>query len=55
MIYLCDEASHVMKAMETESAGSRQMIRFSLDVANLQAGIKATLSAAMCTTSMLRV
>jgi hypothetical protein len=33
-----DEPSHVVKAMKPDSTASRQMIRFSLDLANSAAG-----------------
>ncbi len=39
-----DEPSHVVKAMKAESAASRQMIRFSLDVTNTATEIKNMLS-----------
>jgi cysteine desulfurase len=38
-----DEPSHVVKAMKPESAASRQMIRFSLDVSNTADEIKTAL------------
>lgn len=40
-----DEPSHVIKAMKPESAASRQMIRFSLDMANTQTQIKTAFAA----------
>ncbi|MCL4785676.1 MAG: aminotransferase class V-fold PLP-dependent enzyme [Verrucomicrobia bacterium] len=40
-----DEPSHVVKAMKPESAASRQMIRFSLDLGNTATEIKAALPA----------
>ena len=49
-----DEASHVVKAMKPESAASRQMIRFSLDVATTGAEIKKTLAVVGCVTEALR-
>ena len=41
-----EEPSHVIKAMKPESAASRQMIRFSLDVDNSQEEIRETVAAA---------
>ena len=49
-----DEPSHVIKAMKPESGASRQMIRFSLDVATSQADISAALAALLRITKMLR-
>jgi len=40
-----DEPSHVIKAMKPESAASRQMIRFSLDVGNSQEEIREAVAA----------
>ncbi len=40
-----DEPSHVIKAMKPESAASRQMIHFSLDVDNRQEEIRETVAA----------
>jgi cysteine desulfurase len=40
-----DEPSHVIKAMKPESAASRQMIRFSLDVNNSQEEIQEAVAA----------
>ncbi len=49
-----DEPSHVVKAMKPESAASRQMIRFSLDLTNTAADIKAALPAIERAVKMLR-
>ncbi len=40
-----DEPSHVIKAMKPESAASRQMIRFSLDVSNSQKEVEQIVAA----------
>jgi cysteine desulfurase len=49
-----DEPSHVVKAMKPESAASRQMIRFSLDVSNTADEIKRAVTAVKQATTMLR-
>jgi cysteine desulfurase len=49
-----DEPSHVVKAMKPESAASRQMIWFSLDLANTAAEVKAALPAIARAVKMLR-
>lgn len=49
-----DEPSHVVKAMKTESAASRQMIRFSLDGTNTATEIKNVLSKVQGTVKLLR-
>ncbi len=49
-----DEPSHVVKAMRAESAASRQMIRFSLDVTNPATDIKNVLSEVQGAVKMLR-
>jgi cysteine desulfurase len=40
-----DEPSHVIKAMKPDSAASRQMVRFSLDVGNNQEEIREAAAA----------
>ena len=40
-----DEPSHVIKAMKSESAASRQMLRFSLDVDDSQEEIREAVAA----------
>lgn len=48
-----DEPSHVVKAMKSESAASRQMIRFSFDLTNTMSEVNATIAAAKrCMTSL---
>ncbi|MBE0543706.1 MAG: aminotransferase class V-fold PLP-dependent enzyme [Verrucomicrobia bacterium] len=49
-----DEPSHVVKAMKPDSTASRQMIRFSLDLANTAAEVKAALPAIERAVKMLR-
>jgi cysteine desulfurase len=49
-----DEPSHVVKAMKPHSTASRQMIRFSLDLANSAAEVKDTLPAIARAVKMLR-
>ena len=49
-----DEPSHVVKAMKSESAASRQMIRFSLGLENTAADVKAALNAVERAVKMLR-
>jgi cysteine desulfurase len=49
-----DEPSHVVKAMKPDSTASRQMIRFSLDVANTAAEIETALTSTARVTKMLR-
>lgn len=49
-----DEPSHVVKAMKSDSAASRQMIRFLLDALNTPPEIEEVLSALQRTTGMLR-
>jgi cysteine desulfurase len=49
-----DEPSHVVKAMKPESTASRQMIRFSLDLAHSAAEVKAALPAIERAVKMLR-
>jgi cysteine desulfurase len=49
-----DEPSHVIKAMKPESAASRHMIRFSLDMANTETQIKAAFAAIERTIEVLR-
>ena len=48
-----DEPSHVEKAMKAESAASRPMIRFSLDVTNTATEIKNVLSEVQGAVKML--
>jgi cysteine desulfurase len=40
-----DEPSHVIKAMKPDTAASRQMIRFSLDVSNTPKEVEQTIAA----------
>ncbi|MCX5847300.1 MAG: aminotransferase class V-fold PLP-dependent enzyme [Deltaproteobacteria bacterium] len=49
-----DEPSHVIKAMKPESAASRHMIRFSLDMANTETQIKTAFAAIERTIEVLR-
>ncbi len=49
-----DEPSHVVKAMKPDSTASRQMIWFSLDLANTAAEVNAALSAIERAVKMLR-
>ncbi|HTV49195.1 MAG TPA: aminotransferase class V-fold PLP-dependent enzyme [Phycisphaerae bacterium] len=49
-----DEPSHVVRAMKPNSTASRQMIRFSLDIANNSADIKTTLTVCQQVVAMLR-
>ena len=49
-----DEPSHVIKAMKPESAASRQMIRFSLDIATTGTEARAVLIAVEHATDALR-
>lgn len=49
-----DEASHVVKAMKSESAASRQMIRFSLDATNTATDIEEVVSGVQSAVLMLR-
>lgn len=49
-----DEPSHVVKAMKPDSAASRQMIRFSMDAANMKTEIKTVLSSVQQAVKMLR-
>lgn len=49
-----DEPSHVVKSMKPESASSRQMIRFSLSVANTHAETNTVVAALCRTTQTLR-
>ncbi len=49
-----DEPSHVVRAMKPDSTASRQMIRFSLDLANTAAEVKAALPAIESAVKMLR-
>jgi cysteine desulfurase len=48
-----DEPSHVIKAMKPESAASRQMIRFSLDVVNTTTEVTSALAAVKRATELL--
>jgi cysteine desulfurase len=49
-----DEPSHVVKVMKSESAASRQLIRFSLDTVNTAGEVKKVLSAIERAATMLR-
>jgi cysteine desulfurase len=49
-----DEPSHVIKAMKPESAASRHMIRFSLDMANTETQVKSAFAAIEHTIEVLR-
>lgn len=50
-----DEPSHVVKTMKPESAASRQMIRFSLGVGNMQTEMEVALDALGRSTRTLRI
>jgi cysteine desulfurase len=49
-----DEPSHVVKAMKPDSAASRRMIRFSLDVANSMTEVKVAVAAVKRAAELLR-